>query len=59
MLAALAWAGVLAYVREMGNGPGSMGLPLREFMPMWAVMMAAMMLPAVASVASLYARTIN
>ena len=36
-----------------------MGLPLQEFMPMWAVMMAAMMLPAVAPVASLYARTIR
>jgi predicted metal-binding membrane protein len=43
----------------MGNGLGSMGMPLREFMPMWAVMMAAMMLPAVAPVASLYARTIT
>jgi predicted metal-binding membrane protein len=58
-LAALAWLGVVAYARDMGNGPGSMGLPLRVFLPMWAVMMAAMMLPAVAPVASLYARTIK
>lgn len=58
-LAALAWAGVIAYARDMGNGPGSMGMPLREFMPVWAAMMSAMMLPAVAPVASLYARTIK
>jgi predicted metal-binding membrane protein len=58
-LAALAWVGVIAYSRDMGNGAGSMGIPLREFMPMWGVMMAAMMLPAVAPVASLYARTIR
>ena len=36
-----------------------MGMPLREFMPMWALMMTAMMLPAVAPVASLYSRTIG
>ena len=58
-LAALAWAAVAAYARKMGNGPGSMGMPLREFMPMWAAMMVAMMLPAVAPVASLYVRTIT
>ena len=58
-LAALAWVGVIAYVRNNGNGPGTMGMSLREFMPMWAGMMAAMMLPAVAPVATLYARTIR
>ena len=26
-LAALAWVGVLAYARDMGNGAGSMGMP--------------------------------
>ena len=57
--AALAWTGVIAYAREMGNGPGTMGLSVREFMPMWGGMMAAMMLPAVAPVATLYARTIK
>lgn len=57
--AALAWAGVVAYARDMGNGSGSMGLRLWEFLPMWSVMMTAMMLPAVAPVASLYARTIT
>ena len=58
-LAALAWVGVTAYAREMGNGRGTMALPLRKFAPMWAAMMAAMMLPAVAPVATLYARTIK
>ena len=58
-LAALAWAAVIAYARDMGNGPGTMGLSLREFIPMWGGMMAAMMLPAVAPVAILYARTIQ
>ncbi len=58
-LAALAWVGVVTYARDMGNGSGTMGLALGEFVPMWAVMMAAMMLPAVAPVASLYARTIR
>jgi predicted metal-binding membrane protein len=58
-VAALAWAGVVAYARHMGNGVGTMGLPLVEFVPMWSLMMTAMMLPAVSPVASLYLRTIN
>ena len=58
-LAALAWAAVIAYARDMGNGPGTMGLSLREFILMWGGMMTAMMLPAVAPVAMLYARTIR
>ena len=58
-LAALAWAAVIAYARDMGNGPGTMGLSLREFVPMWGGMMTAMMLPAVAPVAMLYSRTIR
>lgn len=58
-LAALAWAAVIAYARDMGNGPGTMGMSLRAFIPMWGGMMAAMMLPAVAPVAMLYARTMK
>ena len=57
-VAALAWAGVIAYARHMGNGVGTMGMSLLEFMAMWSLMMTAMMLPAVAPVASLYLRTI-
>jgi len=58
-LSGLAWVGVIAYARDMGNGPGTMGMPVGEFLEMWGVMMAAMMLPAVAPVATLYARTIK
>ena len=57
--AALAWAGVIAYARHMGNGVGTMGMSFVEFMGMWSLMMTAMMLPAVAPVASLYLRTIG
>jgi predicted metal-binding membrane protein len=56
---ALAWAGVIAYARHMGNGVGTMGIPFVEFMGMWSLMMTAMMLPAVAPVASLVIRTIG
>ena len=56
---ALAWAGVIAYASDMGNGVGTMGIPLVEFMGMWSLMMTAMMLPAVAPVASLVMRTIG
>ena len=58
-IAALAWAGVVAYARHMGNGAGTMGMRVLEFVPMWGAMMAAMMLPAVAPVATLYAKTIT
>ena len=57
-VAALAWAGVIAYARHMGNGVGTMGMSFVGFMGMWSLMMTAMMLPAVAPVASLYLRTI-
>src|SRR5436189_103962 len=55
-VAALAWAGIIAYARDMGNGAGTMGIPVGEFVVMWALMMTAMMLPAVAPVAALYLR---
>ena len=40
----------------MGNGPGTMGMGLAAFMPMWVAMMAAMMLPAIAPLGSMYLR---
>jgi len=55
---ALVWVAVVAIVRHMGNGIGTMDLGLVEFVGMWVLMMTAMMLPAVAPVASLYVRTI-
>lgn len=43
----------------MGNGPGTMGFGLGGFVAVWTTMMAAMMLPAVAPVGSIYLRTIK
>jgi len=55
---ATAWVGVALAVRGSESGMGaSMGLSLVAFLGAWALMMAAMMLPAVAPVASLYVRT--
>jgi len=50
-LAAVAWVVTVTLARDMGNGPGTMGLALLPFLGLWAVMMAAMMLPSVAPVA--------
>lgn len=38
---------------------GTMGFGLAAFVPVWALMMAAMMLPSVAPTASLYAKTVQ
>jgi predicted metal-binding membrane protein len=57
--AALAWALTVRSSEEMGNGPGTMGLGLAAFIAVWVTMMAAMMLPAVAPVASIYVRVIR
>jgi predicted metal-binding membrane protein len=58
-LAALAWAAAIARAHQLGNGTGTMGMSLLSFIVMWSLMMSAMMLPAVALVASLYAQTIR
>ena len=55
--AAGAWAGVVLLAREKGSMPGTMGLGAGSFGAIWALIMAAMMLPAVAPFASLYSRT--
>ena len=57
--AAVAWVATVALYREMGNGPGTMGLTLLPFLGLWVVMMAAMMLPSVAPVAVLWTRVIS
>jgi predicted metal-binding membrane protein len=57
VVAAGAWAGVVLVARDMGSMPGSMGLGAGSFAAVWALMMAAMMLPSVAPFASLYSRT--
>jgi len=56
ILAAGAWAATVALARGMA---GTMGLGLAAFVPIWTLMMAAMMLPSVSPLASLYARTIQ
>jgi predicted metal-binding membrane protein len=58
-LAAVAWAFTGMQARDMGNGPGTMGLALLPFLGLWLVMMAAMMLPSVAPVAVLWTRSIS
>jgi predicted metal-binding membrane protein len=58
-LAAVAWTVTVLLARNMGNGPGTMGLTLLPFLGLWVVMMAAMMLPSVAPVAVLWTRLIS
>ena len=55
--AAGAWAATVAIARGMAGMTGTMGLGLALFVPMWTLMMAAMMLPSVTPLATLYART--
>ena len=59
LLAGAAWAVTIGQAVRMGNGPGTMGLGMAEFFGMWTLMMAAMMLPSVAPMASLYSRTVQ
>lgn len=56
-LAAIAWVATIAVARDMGNGPGTMGLGVVAFIGSWTLMMAAMMFPSIAPFASLYTRT--
>ena len=58
-LAAVAWVITVVLARNMGNGPGTMGLALLPFLGLWLVMMAAMMLPSVTPVAVLWTRLIG
>ena len=57
--AAAAWAATVALARGMTGMMGTMGLGLVVFVPVWTLMMAAMMLPSVTPVATLYARTVQ
>jgi len=60
LVAAVAWAVTVTRSRAMGGaGPGVTGLRLPAFLVMWTPMMAAMMLPAVAPLASVYTRTVQ
>ena len=56
ILAAGAWAATLALARGIAGMTGTMGLGLAAFVPVWTLMMAAMMLPSVTPTALLYAK---
>jgi predicted metal-binding membrane protein len=56
-VAAAAWVGVVVLAPGMGSMPGTMGLGVGSFIAVWALMMAAMMLPSVTPFASPYTRT--
>jgi hypothetical protein len=58
IVAAGAWAATVALARGMTGMTGTMGLGLAVFVAVWTLMMAAMMLPSVTPVATLYAKTI-
>jgi predicted metal-binding membrane protein len=57
LVAAGTWAGTVLLARGMAGMTGTMGLSLAVFVPVWTLMMAAMMLPSVAPTASRYARS--
>ena len=60
LISAVAWTLTIGRSRTMsGESAGTMGLTLPAFLGMWTLMMAAMMLPAVAPLASIYARTVR
>ncbi|MEO7398851.1 MAG: DUF2182 domain-containing protein, partial [Ilumatobacteraceae bacterium] len=60
-LGVLAWIAFVVWAADMGVAaePGTMGLRFFAFVAMWMLMMAAMMLPAVAPLVSLYARSVQ
>ncbi len=47
LIGALAWVMAAGEARDMGAGPGTMGMTFPFFLGMWVSMMAAMMLPAI------------
>jgi predicted metal-binding membrane protein len=57
--AAGAWLATIAIARNMGVMPGTMGLGVLAFVGAWTLMMAAMMLPSIAPLTSLYTRTMR
>ena len=59
LVAAVAWLVTVGRAAAMAGMTGTMGLGLPAFVGMWALMMAAMMLPSVAPVASMYQRSVR
>jgi predicted metal-binding membrane protein len=52
LVGGVAWVVTVGQARGMGTGPGTMDMAFPFFVGMWAVMMAAMMFPAVGRVAA-------
>jgi predicted metal-binding membrane protein len=59
LVAGFAWLAVITQARGTSAMGGTMGLGLPAFVPVWTLMMAAMMLPSVAPVAVLYGRSVT
>jgi predicted metal-binding membrane protein len=59
ILAAGAWAATVTVAHGMAGMTGAMGLDAAVFVPIWTLMMSAMMLPSVAPTATLYAKTMR
>lgn len=61
VLAGGAWIATIVWITalDMSLGAGTMGLSPVEFIVMWTLMMAAMMLPAISPLVSLYARSVQ
>jgi predicted metal-binding membrane protein len=59
LVAAGAWLATVAVARGMGVMPGTMGLGVVAFVGAWTLMMAAMMLPSIVPLTSLYTRTMS
>jgi predicted metal-binding membrane protein len=59
LVAAVAWLVTAGRAGAMAGMTGTMGLGLAAFVGMWTLMMAAMMLPSVAPVASMYQRSVR
>ena len=61
VVAGTAWLATIVWIAtlDMSLEAGTMGLSIVEFVVMWTLMMAAMMLPAVAPLVSMYARSVR
>jgi predicted metal-binding membrane protein len=59
VVAFAAWLALVYRAQTMGSMGGNMGLALPSFVGVWTLMMAAMMLPSVAPLASMYARSVR
>jgi predicted metal-binding membrane protein len=59
ILAAGAWAATVVLARGMAGMTGTMGFGIAAFVAVWTLMMAAMMLPSVAPMVSIYGRTVR